>query len=305
MQKHLPVLLNETITALDLKNGDTVVDCTLGDGGYARELASRIGDNGLLIAVDLDEANVETFNQLKIPNAKAITENFRNIDGIIKKFGLKQVGKIVADLGFSSRQLDTVPGLSFQKDSPLDMRMSLVQELTAADIVNSYSVEKLVDIFEKYGEERRARRIAEAIVQGRKKKKIAVTQELVGIVRECYGGRERKSGINVATKVFMALRIAVNDELGNLEELLVKSLSCLRPGGRIAIISFHSLEDRMVKNFFRREAKSCICEDEMRCNCDHQPQLRILTKHPIKAGEEELSANPRSRSARLRVAEKF
>ena len=305
MQKHIPVLLNETIQILKVEEGDTVVDCTLGDGGHAQEIAKKIGEKGLLIGIDLDERNVDAFNELNLANAKGVKGNFKDIAGIINKFGLRRVTKIVADLGFSSRQLDTISGLSFQEDSALDMRLSSEDALTAEEIVNQYPVAKLTEIFKNYGEETKARLIAEEIIKRRKKRRIRSSKDLAEIVQACYGGKIRVRGMNVSTKVFMALRIAVNDELGNLEALLQSSLECLQPGGRIAIISFHSLEDRIVKNFFRRESKGCICEEEPQCQCSHQPQFKLLTKHPITASVEEIQNNPRSRSARARAAEKI
>ena len=292
---HIPVLLNETIDGLKLKQGDTVFDATLGDGGHAAEICERIGREGTLIGVDLDEGAVRRAKE-KTTACTATThftkENFRNLDAVLQKEGIAKIDKALFDLGMSSVEIETSGrGFSFRRDEPLLMTFDSDPNygvLTAERIVNTWPEEDIERVLREYGEERFARRIAETIVARREEKKIERTGDLAAIVNGCYPGRLRRG--DSSAKTFQALRIAVNDELKALEEGLKKAAERLAPEGRIAVISFHSLEDRIVKRYFREIAK-----EEM---------WNIVTKRPITAGKEELAANPRSRSAKLRIVEK-
>ena len=311
MSIHKSVLLKEVIEFLNPKEGKIFVDCTLGGGGHARAMVAKMGDKGRVIGLDFDRNNIKRLEKQK--GIEAVWANFKDIKKVLHKketeTSTKIIGRvdgILADLGFSSDQLEKVPGLSFQKDEYLDMRLDKSGNLTAADILNKFTQKEIADILSKYGEERKSDLIAEKIVRQRKTKKIETTFQLLQIIQSCYPEKIKVRGINVATKTFMALRIAVNKELENLEQFLTEAIGCLKKGGKIVIISFHSLEDRIVKNFFKREAKKCICdEDQAQCICSHQPILKIITKKPIISSTEEIQANPRSRSAKLRVAEKI
>ncbi|MEA3273572.1 MAG: 16S rRNA (cytosine(1402)-N(4))-methyltransferase RsmH [Patescibacteria group bacterium] len=311
MSIHKPVLLKEVIEFLDPKKGKIFVDCTLGGGGHAEAMIAKVGKEGRVIGLDFDKSNIEKLAKQK--RIETIWANFKDIKKVLHKKEIETSSKIVgrvdgilADLGFSSDQLEKVPGLSFQKDEYLDMRLDKSGDLTATDILNKFSQKEIAEILSKYGEERKADLIAEKIVRQRKTQEIETAFQLVQIVQSCYPEKIKVRGVNVATKTFMALRIAVNGELENLEQFLAEAMGCLKKGGKIAIISFHSLEDRIVKNFFKREAKKCICdEDQAQCTCNHQPILKIITKKPIVSSAEERQTNPRSRSAKLRIAEKI
>ncbi len=311
MPIHQPVLLKEIMELLNPKEGEIFVDCTLGSGGHAKAIAAKLKKEGKIIGLDFDKDNIEKLKKQK--GIKAIQANFKDIKRILlqeeKATATKIVGEvdgILADLGFSSDQLGKIPGLSFRQDDFLDMRLDKSNPLTAADILNRFSQAEITTILEQYGEERRATLIAKKIIQKRKFKKIETVFQLKEIIQSCYPGQEKIRGIDVATKTFMALRIAVNKEMENLDKFLPVAVDCLKKGGKIAIISFHSLEDRKVKNFFKRESSKCICdEDQLQCTCNHQPILKIITKKPIVPQKEEREENPRSRSAKLRIAEKI
>jgi len=305
---HKTVLLGETIENLSLKEGAVVVDATLGAGGHAKLAMEKIGEKGALIGIDLDQKALDEFEE-KIadekdkPKIHLVKDNFANIDLILKDLGIEKVDGIIADLGWRLDQVKNKEyGMSFQVDAPLDMRLGREGKLTAKIIVNLWSEKELAHIFWKYGEEANSRKIARKIVTKRKEKEIKTTKELAEIVR---GEAKARKGINEATKVFQALRIVVNEELKNLEKFLKKSIEILDKKGRLAVISFHSLEDRMVKRFFRANTGGCICPKELPvCVCNQEKILEIITKKPIKPAEKELKENPRSRSAKLRVAEK-
>jgi 16S rRNA (cytosine1402-N4)-methyltransferase len=313
---HIPVLLEEVIEYLDPKPGENFIDATLGDGGHAKEILKKTAPDGKLLGIDRDENSIYAAKEnLKEFGSRAIIAqgNFSNIENIIADF--PEIGKpkgILLDLGLSSRQLEeSGRGFSFLKDEPLVMTLDWPMksgQKTAAEIVSSYRAEELEKIFKDYGEERLAGPIAMMIVQVRKEKKIARTSELSDIAVSVYKRfyKKEKWIMHPATKIFMALRIAVNEELGDLENFLPKTLGILPAGGRLAVISFHSLEDRIVKDFFRKESRDCVCPPEtMECECGHEKTLKIITKKPIIAGFEEIRANPRARSAKMRVAEKI
>ncbi|MFH1846499.1 MAG: 16S rRNA (cytosine(1402)-N(4))-methyltransferase RsmH [Candidatus Omnitrophota bacterium] len=291
---HISVLLNEVIEFLSLKDGDIIFDGTLGGGGHAEEILKRISPNGRLIGVDKDSAAIERVKK-KLSKFKEnlILENddFRNVDEILKKIGIKSINGAIFDLGMSSYQVDDKErGFSFLHDGPLDMRFDREQKMSARYIVNTFSKSELTDIIRTFGEERYSGQIAGAICAARQKKAINTTSELAGVIKRSVGGKYRKQRINPAARTFQALRIYVNDELGSLEAVIGKTVQCLAPGAKICLISFHSLEDRIVKRAFRALAKEGL--------------LTIITKKPLISGRDEIKDNPRARSAKLRVAEK-
>ena len=314
--KHIPVMLNEALNYLDPQAGQYFIDCTLGGSGYTIEIAKKIGPKGKIIAIDLDKMAIDNakfqISNFKFQNIILANENFKNITKITKKyFHKKKVDGIVLDLGLSSAQLaDRNRGFSFQLDAPLNMsfgcQMSDFGCRTTEDIVNNWKQEKLEKIIREYGEERFAKRIARKIVECRELKSIKTTGRLVEIINQAVPDFYKNKKINCATKTFQALRIASNNELENLQTVLPQAVDLLAPAGRIVVISYHSLEDRIVKNFFRQESRDCLCPPNYPvCQCEHKRQFKILTRKIVRAGEEEVLNNPRSRSAKLRVAEKI
>jgi 16S rRNA (cytosine1402-N4)-methyltransferase len=300
---HKPVLLNETIEALNVQVGKNYIDCTLGGGGHALAILEKASPGGKLLGIDVDPEAIRLagirLNQFK-NSTILVNDNFANLVEISKRYSFAPVQGILMDLGLSSDQLEGARGFSFQHDAPLDMRFNPSQTLTADDIVNNGSEAELVLILREYGEERYAARIARRIVQGRP---INTTMQLARVVAEAVGGKHGR--IHPATRTFQALRIAVNRELETLEVALSQTLSLLSVGGRLVIISYHSLEDRIVKRFMQREAKDCICPpDVLVCQCNHKASLKIVNKKIIVPSPEEIRDNPRSRSARMRIAEK-
>jgi len=305
---HVPVLADEVRRLLDAQPGDTVVDATFGAGGHAELLALDLRGNGRFIAVDRD------------PSARAYFERFRRRAGVQARFlrgefatVLEQlatndvrVDAILLDLGVSSMQLDRPErGFSYAVDAPLDMRMDPSGDETAADIVNGSPERELQEIFRRYGDERYARQIARAIVRRRRREPFQRSGELVDTIKAAIPTPARFGEGHPARRVFQALRIAVNDELGQLEEALPAAVDLLRPRGRIAVISFHSLEDRIVKRFFRDAARGCVCPPDFPvCSCGRDPVVRVLTSRAVRPSAQEVALNPRSASARLRVAEK-
>jgi len=294
---HTPVLSKEVIQLLDIQAGDSVVDGTMNGGGHAREIICALGDTGTYVGIEWDkdilrqtqnELREAYLNKKKHPRIECVYGNYKNISDILQKLKIHRVDAIVLDLGFSSNQIsDPSRGFSFQYDGPLDMRYDTTQGTPAYEIVNSFDERALADIFYIYGEERKSRVIAKGIVTERKHERIRTTGELKRIVEHAVGKPPR--GIHPATRVFQALRICVNDELGNVRKFLDDVPSVLASNGRCAIISFHSLEDRIVKQAFREYKKQGIAD--------------VRTKKPITPSEEEISNNPRSRSAKLRVIE--
>lgn len=310
MRKHQPVLLKEVIDNLRLNKSSVIVDCTLGDGGHCAQIAQRISNKGLVIALDYDRQNIKRFEKLNIKNVKTVWANFEDIDLILKKLRIEKVDGFLLDLGFSSRQLDTVEGLSFQENGALSMVIDKTKHdnnrIDAAFILNNFGKKRLETIFREHGEIKNFKEVAEKIVRQRKVRKFQNTRQLKKVVEKCNFQEFKRKKIHPATKVFMALRIAVNQEMENLKIFLNKFEKYLETKGRICVISFHSLEDRMVKKYFQRQAKKCICaEDEIICKCEHKPSLKIITKKPIRPTKTEILKNPKSRSAKLRIAEKI
>lgn len=291
---HQPVMLKEAISFLNLKPGNIVLDATLGGGGHARQILKKISPNGKLIGLDADEAALKlAADALKDYHGSfiLINENFRNLDRALSKENIKSLDAALFDIGISSYQLeDGSRGFSMKSDARLDMRMDRALKISAYDIVNRLKEKDLSDIIEKFGEERLHNRIARHIAQARSGKPIETTGELAEIIRKAVGFRYKNSRIDPATRTFQALRIVVNDELAALEEGIKKAVPWLSPAARIAVISFHSLEDRIVKNLFRGYAALGV--------------LKIITKKPMRPAQEEVISNPRSRSGRLRIAER-
>ena len=284
---HVPVLPVEVLATLGPQPGESWVDCTAGGGGHTRAIARLVGDTGRVIALDQDAAMLAMARTVEqYPNITWIEGNFDQLAAILQEVGVSKVDGVLADLGFSSDQLDDAArGLSFRQDGPLDMRLNPAATLTAADIVNTWDEAELANAIYEYGEERKSRWVAKKIVERRSVKRFETTTDLANVVRSCV---PRSGTMDSATRTFQALRIAVNDELGVLDRLLAVLPAVVAPGGRVGVISFHSLEDRRVKWAFRN------------------PDVwKILTKKPVEASETELARNPRARSAKLRVAQRL
>ena len=300
---HKPVLLNETIEVLNLKEGDIVVDATFGGGGHSCEIL-KIIETGKLIGIDADEKAIEESDLKNDDRVILVNDNFENLENILEKIRIEKVDAILADLGWSSDQL-IGKGMSFQEDEELDMRLSKDQEISAKIIVNKYEQRELERIIRDYGEEKFWKIIVRKIVEYRAEKEIETTKELAEIVRKAIPEKFRYAKTNLATKTFQALRIEVNQELANLEKFIPQAIERLNLGGRLAIISFHSLEDRIVKNIFRENARGCICPPDFpQCACGKKPKVAIITRKPIAPTDLEVSDNPKSRSAKLRVCER-
>jgi 16S rRNA (cytosine1402-N4)-methyltransferase len=310
---HIPVLLKQAITLLNPQPGQRFVDGTLGGGGYTAELLERVAPNGAVLSIDLDQAALDNASQnfaKKIEAHQLLLAhgNFAQLDKILEHKDFYDIDGIVADIGLSSFQLDqSSRGITFQKKEPLDMRFDLSSpEPDARFMLNEYSEEELTKIFSDYGEERESKRIARAIVHERAQKQLHYTTDLTEIIQSALPKPVQHKWQDSARRIFQALRIAVNHELENLETFLPKALDLVKPGGAIVIVSFHSLEDRMVKQFFLEAAKGCICPKEFPiCLCNQTPQAEILTKKPLTAEADELTANFRSNSAKLRALRKL
>lgn len=303
---HIPVLLTETLQALRPYSGGRYIDATLGGGGHAEALLEASAPEGRLLGLDADPRAIARVAQRLArfgDRATLVQANFRQLAQVARSRGFASVDGILFDLGVSSFQLDEAEqGFSFGKEGPLDMRMNPASGPSAADIVNNLPVDELADILYRYGEERRSRRIARAIVAHRP---IRTTTQLAEVIVRAIG---RKPGVKLhpATRTFQALRIYVNDELGALETALPQAIGLLKPGGRLAVITFHSLEDRMVKHTFRQESQDCICPPHTPiCTCGHTAQIKLIHRKGLTPTEEERARNPRSRSARLRIVEKL
>ncbi len=304
---HKPVLLEETVSSLVLNPHGIYCDCTMGGGGHLRRMLSILDEDAQVVAIDKDKQILEECRrEISRTGIRFVHDDFRNLKAILKRENLPRLDGIMIDLGVSSFQLDNAErGFSFHEDASLDMRMNQEQELTAKDVVNRYPEQELMKILFEYGEERYARRIVRAIANYRQEKDINTTLELVDIIKTAVPAAYRREK-HPARRTFQALRIAVNSELDAIEGVLPQALEVLKPGGRLCIITFHSLEDRIVKRFFQQKAKGCICPPGMPlCICGQKPQLQIVSRRPITPGEDECIANPRARSAKLRVASKL
>lgn len=307
--KHVSVLLNECLDALNIKDDGIYVDCTLGGAGHSSHILQRLSKDGLLVGIDQDtDALKAAGERLKeYENKKLVHNNFHNIDSILEELEIPKVDGILMDLGVSSYQLDEGErGFSYMKDAPLDMRMNRDREFSAYDVVNSYSMEDLWRIIRDYGEEKFAKRVAEFIVNRREEKPIETTLELVDIIKAAIPAKARREGPHPAKRTFQAIRIEVNGELEILNKAIEDGVNRLNKGGRMAIITFHSLEDRIVKLKFRELANPCTCPKEFPiCVCGKKPLVKLISRKAIDPSKEEVEENPRSRSAKLRVIERF
>ena len=307
--EHKPVLLTEVIDELEIKENGIYVDCTIGGAGHSQEIVKQLGPQGQLIGIDQDQAAIkaagETLSEAQA-KIKLVRNNFSNLKLVLNDLEIDAVDGFLFDLGVSSHQLDEPErGFSYRYDAPLDMRMDQRQNKTAADIVNNYNKHQLTEIISEYGEENWAQRIAQFIVNYRQDNKIETTFDLVEIIKNAIPASARRSGGHPAKRTFQALRIAVNNELGIIETAIQDAVDRLKVGGRICVISFHSLEDRIVKHTFKDLARDCICPPKLPvCGCDEKAEIKIINKSAITASEEELDENYRARSAKLRVAEK-
>lgn len=317
--KHIPVLLQEVVDGLSLHPGDIVVDATFGGGGYTKEILTRILPGGRVIAIDTDLSTLESFRKrvkedvflsqrLEKEELVLVHSNYSALESVLENQGIERIDALVADLGFSSDQIEASErGLSFMLDGPLDMRLNRETGITAGEIVNTFSLEALEKILRDFGDESECRRIAKALVKEREEKPFTTTDELREMIERVYPrGKRYKMKIHPATKTFQALRIAVNEEEKHLDEFLKQSGNRMKKSGRIAIVTFHSGEDRRVKQFWKEQAESCICPPGFPvCRCGNMPKVKILTKKPIIPTDEEIKKNPRARSAKLRIAEKI
>ncbi len=308
--RHEPVLLVEVLKNLKCRKGNIVIDCTLGGAGHAKKIAELIAPDGILVGIELDDVAINVAKQELAhfgQQIKVIRDSYKNLDKILIKLGLGQVDAFLFDLGVSSLQLDDPErGFSYRFDSPLDMRMDRRSKLTAREVVNTYSEEELASVLRRYGEEKFASKIAHFIVERRRRKKIVTTGELVKVIKDAIPAHARRGKPHPAKRTFQALRIEVNKELEGLEQSIKTAVNWLKVGGRVAVITYHSLEDRLIKKTFKDLARGCICPPEIPiCRCGLTPLLKIITAKPIRPTKEEIEINPRSRSAKLRVGERI
>ena len=308
--KHVSVLFDECMEGLNIKPDGIYVDGTLGGGGHSSGICERLGPNGTLIGIDRDQdalnaasKRLEKYNCNKI----FVQSNYSDIASVLEELEIDEIDGALLDLGVSSFQLDNPErGFSYMNDAPLDMRMSQSDSFTAADVVNDYDKKELTNIISKYGEERWASRIADFIVKAREDKPLESTFELVDVIKAAIPASARRTGPHPAKRTFQAIRIEVNDELGQLERAVEEFCDVLAPKGRLCIITFHSLEDRIVKDIFNQRANPCTCPKEFQvCVCGKKADIKKVTGKPIVSSEEELEVNPRARSAKLRVAQKI
>lgn len=309
--KHIPVMLDLVLEYLNPSSGQNFIDCTLGGGSYTSAIAEKITPGGRILSVDRDSLAINNAKkQLTVDNVLIVHDNYKNISQIVSDNWDGAVGfdGIVMDLGLSSAQLDDRDrGFSFLKDAPLNMGMGCNEDLDTEYIVNFWSKKELKRIIREYGEERYAEGISEGIRRFRKDEKIETTGQLLEIIKNSVPKSYVNSKhLHFATRTFQALRIATNQELDGLEKALPQAIELLKPGGRLAVVSFHSLEDRIVKQFFKKESKECICPPEIPiCVCEHEAKIKIITKKIVVPHDDEIKNNPRSRSAKMRVAEKI
>ncbi|MDF2881755.1 MAG: rsmH [Clostridiaceae bacterium] len=306
--KHISVLLNETIDSLDIKPDGIYVDCTLGGGGHSTEILKRLSPQGRLIGIDQDNDALKAASEKlkEFRNVTYVHNNFYNIDDILEGLSINEVDGILMDLGVSSYQLDEASrGFSYMSEAPLDMRMDRSKSFSAYDVVNSYSEQELFKVIIEYGEDSFARKIARSIVKKREDKPIETTKELVEVIDRAIPNKFKKKG-HPAKKTFQAIRIEVNKELDILDKAINDSVNRLKKGGRLSIITFHSLEDRIVKNKFKLLQDPCTCPPDFPvCVCGKKPVIKIITRKPIEPTDEEKEVNSRSKSAKLRVCEKI
>jgi 16S rRNA (cytosine1402-N4)-methyltransferase len=307
--KHVSIMVDECMEGLNIKPDGIYVDCTLGGGGHSSHILERLSQKGTLIGIDQDvDALKAAGERLKAySNVKYVHSNFYNIDNVLRDLEIEKVDGIFMDLGVSSYQLDNGErGFSYMHDAPLDMRMDRESSLDAYKVVNEYSEEELYKIIRDYGEEKFAKRVAGFICKSRSEKSIETTLELVEIIKNAIPAKARREGPHPAKRTFQAIRIEVNGELRILDKAIEDSVKRLNVGGRLAIITFHSLEDRIVKNKYRNLENPCTCPPQFpQCICGKISQLKVVTRKPIVPSETEILENPRSRSAKLRVAEKI
>ena len=307
---HVSVLFKETIDALAIEGNGVYVDATLGGGGHTYGICEKLGANGKVLGIDQDinAVNAAT-KRLEAFKDKAIVvnDNFKNIKHILEQLSIVSIDGVVMDLGVSSHQLDAGErGFSYQQDAPLDMRMDRRNTLTACHVVNEYSEDEISAIIHEYGEEKWAKRIAKFIIEERKVKTIAKTGELVEIIKRAIPAAARREGPHPAKRTFQAIRIEVNNELGILKNAIKDFVDVLRTGGRMAVITFHSLEDRIVKQTFKELGRGCKCPPKFPvCVCGGQPVVKVMNRKPVVSSDEELKDNPRARSAKLRIIEKL
>lgn len=306
---HVSVLLKEAIEGLRIKPDGIYVDGTLGGGGHSLEIAERLGENGKLVAIDQDEMAIRAGAERLAPFGDKVTvvrNNFCNVKEVLTELGISGIDGMLLDLGVSSYQLDTKErGFSYRFDAPLDMRMDQRQSLTAKEIINGYDERELFRIIRDYGEDKFAKNIAKHIVMARKKKEIETTEELNEIIKAAIPAKMREKGGHPSKRTFQAIRIECNRELEVLKEALNGMVELLNPGGRLCIITFHSLEDRLVKTAFKTAANPCICPPEFPvCVCGRKSKGKVITGKPVLPGKEELVVNPRAGSAKLRIFEK-
>lgn len=311
--RHEPVMLSEVLEGLDLKPGSVVCDCTLGGAGHSVKMAARVGETGLLLGIDQDDMALEAADKRLSAEApgiphKLLKGNFGDLDELLCSAQVPGVDGFLFDLGVSSPQLD-IPGrgFSYHEDAPLDMRMDAENNpLNAAEVINTYTEADLARILHVYGEEKYARQIAREIVRVREQKPIETTCDFVDVIKAAIPAAARRHGKHPARKSFQAIRIEVNHELDVLERGLEAAVRWVNPGGRICVISYHSLEDRITKRMFQEKSQGCICPPEIPvCVCGHVPILKVITRKPLVASAEEVERNPRARSAKIRVAEKL
>lgn len=310
MFQHQPVLLQDTITGLNIQPNGTYVDCTLGGAGHSAHIAKELSNQGHLIGIDQDDTALRAARQ-RLGNVSCrldlIKRNFRHLASVLDELKIAKVDGVLFDIGVSSHQLDQAErGFSYNQEAPLDMRMDVTRSLTAHDIVNAWDSKEIARILWRYGEEKFSRKIAQAIVKYRETKSIETTTELADIVKNAIPAAARRRGPHPARRTFQAIRIAVNDELGALEDGLDAAIDRTALGARICVITFHSLEDRIVKERFRQESQGCTCPPDFPvCVCGNKRVLKMINRKPLVPSEEDVIDNPRARSAKLRIAEKM
>lgn len=310
MPQHIPVLSNEVLLYMCCRDGGVYVDATLGSGGHALNLLNSHPGVELLVGIDRDRAAIETATKTLEPfkhKTVLVHANFKDIREVLDEKGIKKIDGIIFDLGVSMSQIkDPERGFSFREKGALDMRMDRSASLTAKELIHTLSESELANLIREYGEERRAKKIARRIKEAQQKSAITTTTELAGIIETAVPAKQPHYRIHPATRTFQALRIAVNSELTSLRDALGETIGSVNPGGRICVISFHSLEDRIVKGVFRHWAKSCVCPRHIAlCVCNKKSVARVITRKPVLPSSRETAANPSARSAKLRVAERI